>query len=206
MRAARGREPLFDDIGRLEKVGAIVGVLESESLPPPEACHLIAEECGVAPENLTLLVAPTTSLAGTIQVVARSIETALHKMHELKYDVARVASGFGIAPLPPVAADNLTGIGRTNDAILYGGEVTLWIDDEDARLQELGSKIPSVASADHGEPFSAVFEKYDRDFYKIDPLLFSPAVVTLVNVGTGRSYRFGETRPDVLSKSFKLSS
>ena len=67
----------------------------------------------------------TASIAGSVQVIARSVETALHKMHEIGFDLTQVRSGFGIAPLPPVAADDLVGIGRTNDAMLYGGEVTL---------------------------------------------------------------------------------
>ena len=109
-----------------------------------------------------------------------------------------------LAPLPPVAADDLVGIGRTNDAILYGGEVTLWVRDDDARLAEIGPQVPSCASRDYGEPFAAIFERYGRDFYKIDPLLFSPAVVTLVNLTSGKSHRFGELRPDVLARSFSF--
>jgi methenyltetrahydromethanopterin cyclohydrolase len=137
-----------------------------------------------------------------VQVVARSIETALHKMHELKYEIRNVVSGIGTAPLPPVAADDLVGIGRTNDAVLYGGEVTLWVRDEDARLAEIGPQIPSSASADFGEPFAAIFERYGRDFYKIDPLLFSPAAISLVNLTSGRVHRFGGLRMDVLERSF----
>ena len=114
----------------------------------------------------------------------------------------QVVSGHGIAPLPPIASDDLVGIGRTNDAILYGGEVTLWINGEDDQLSTLGPKIPSSASADYGEPFAAIFERYGRDFYKIDPLLFSPAVVTLVNLTSGRCHRFGETNASVLQRSF----
>ena len=46
------------------------------------------------------------------------------------------------------------------------------------------------------------YERYEQDFYKIDPLLFSPAVLNLINLRSGRSYRFGETRPDILQRSF----
>jgi methenyltetrahydromethanopterin cyclohydrolase len=120
----------------------------------------------------------------------------------LGYDLANVVSGFGSAPLPPVAADDLAGIGRTNDAILYGGQVTLWVRDSDARLAEIGPQIPSSASRDFGEPFAAIYERYGRDFYKIDPLLFSPAVVTLVDLTSGKLHHFGQMRPDVLGKSF----
>lgn len=203
MRALRGREPLLEQLGAQEHGDAAVGVLESGKLPPPAVCRHIADECHVDPENLTLLVAPTASLAGTIQVVARSVETALHKMHELGLDLTQVHSGWGVAPLPPVAADDLAGIGRTNDAILYGGQVTLWLEGDDQQLSEYGPRIPSCASADFGEPFAAVYERYGRDFYRIDPLLFSPAVVTLVNLGTGRVHRFGKVLPDVLRQSFE---
>ncbi len=202
MRAVRGREPLFDVIGRKESADAVVGILEVSRLPHEDVCHLVAEECGVAAENLTLMVAPTSSLAGSIQVVARSIETALHKLHEVGFDIQRVRSGFGVAPLPPVAGDDLVGIGRTNDAVLYGGEVTLWVTGDDASLREFGPRIPSSASPDHGQPFAEIFARYDRDFYKIDPLLFSPARVVLNNLDTGTSMQFGEIDPQVIHESF----
>ena len=202
MRAACGREELFRAIGFRERAVHAVGVLESGRLPPASVCEKIAADCGVAPAALTLLVAPTASLAGTVQVVARSVETCLHKLHELGFDLARVRSGYGTAPLPPVAADDLAGIGRTNDAVLYGGEVTLWVTGDDASVEHLGPGVPSGSSADHGLPFVQIFERYHRDFYQIDPLLFSPAVVTFVNVQTGRSQRFGRLCPEVLRASF----
>ena len=202
MRAVAGREPLIAELGLKETSDRVVGVLESAKLPADDICRQIAEQCQVTPDHLILLVARTASLAGTVQVVARSVETALHKLHELGYDLKNVTSGFGSAPLPPVAADDWAGIARTNDAILYGGQVTLWVRDDDARLAEVGPQVPSSASRDFGEPFAAVFARYERDFYKIDPLLFSPAVVTLINLASGRSHRFGELRPDVLRKSF----
>jgi methenyltetrahydromethanopterin cyclohydrolase len=203
MRALRGREPLLEQLELLDHCEAAVGVLESGRLPPAHVCRHIAEECHVDPEDLTLLVAPTRSIAGTVQVVARSVETALHKMHEIGFDLRAVVSGFGVAPLPPVAADDLTGIGRTNDSILYGGTVTLWVRGDDAQLQEIGPQIPSSASSDHGQPFAVVYERYERDFYKIDPRLFSPAVIQLVNMTSGRSHRFGTVLPDVLRRSFE---
>lgn len=202
MRAARGREALFDEIGHRERPSLAVGVLEAGKLPSVDVCSMLAHECGIDEERLTLLIAPTRSIAGAVQVVARSVETALHKLHTLKFDLHRVISGCGFAPLPPVAADDLTGIGRTNDAVLYGGEVTLWVRGDDASLEGIGPQVPSSASRDYGQPFGETFERYGRDFYKIDPLLFSPAVVTFVNLDTGRCLRFGEPNPPVLARSF----
>ena len=162
----------------------------------------LAEACGVASERLTILVAPTASQAGGVQIVARSVETALHKLFELGFDLSRIESGFGTAPLPPVARDDLAAIGRTNDAVLYGAEVTLWVRGDDDSLRTIGPKTPSSASADFGAPFGEIFKRYDGDFYKIDPLLFSPAVVTLANLDTGNSFRFGHTLPRVIHRSF----
>jgi methenyltetrahydromethanopterin cyclohydrolase len=206
MRAARGREELFVSIGHRESPNDVVGVLETGKTPPAAVGARIADECEVAPDRLTLLVAPTASLAGTIQVVARTVETCLHKMHELGFDLTQVRSGYGVAPLPPVAADDMSAIGRTNDAVLYGGEVTLWMQSDDDLLEELGPGIPSSSSADYGAPFGEIFKRYEYDFYRIDPLLFSPACVTLVNLNTGRSHRFGVIAPDVLRRSFSSSS
>ena len=202
MRAAAGKEAIFDTIGFRETTEVAVGVLESSKLPPGEMCQMVAADCRVGPAQLVLCVAPTASQAGTIQIVARSVETALHKLHELGFDLARVASAFGTAPLPPVAADDLSAIGRTNDAVLYGGEVTLWVGGDDESVADIGPRVPSGASSDFGEPFAAIFRRYDCDFYKIDPHLFSPAAVTFCNLDTGRTQRFGQVLPEVIQKSF----
>lgn len=202
MRAAAGREELFRDIGLRESAVAAVGVLETRKPPPSEVVADIAAKCGVATTAVRLAVAPTASQAGHVQVVARSIETALHKLHALKFDLAQVVSAFGTAPLPPTAKDDLAGIGRTNDAVLYGGDVTLWVRGDDATLEAAGPRIPADSSADYGAPFAEIFARYDRDFYRIDPLLFSPATVRLVNLDTGRSFRYGATNADVLHRSF----
>jgi methenyltetrahydromethanopterin cyclohydrolase len=202
MRAAGSRESLFDHIGRREKPEVAVGVLETRKVPPDEVCRQIAEACGVTADKLTLLIAPTASQAGTVQIVARSVETALHKLHELGFDLERIESGYGIAPLPPVAADDLAGIGRTNDAILYGGEVMLWLRGDDDSIQQIGPKVPSGASPAHGEPFADIFARHNHNFYAIDPMLFSPAVVTFNNLDTGNVFRFGHTVPRVIHRSF----
>jgi methenyltetrahydromethanopterin cyclohydrolase len=205
MRAAAGRETLFDDIGWRESATHCVGVLETGAPPTEAVCKDIAQKCGIDTLYLTLLYAPTNSQAGTVQVVARSVETALHKLHELGFDLTRIESAWGAAPLPPVAGDALEGIGRTNDAILYGGHAVLYVRGDDDSLAQIGPRTPSSASPDHGRPFKELFAAYDHDFYKIDKLLFSPARVTLVNLDTGRTHRYGEYEPGVLAQSFGLT-
>jgi methenyltetrahydromethanopterin cyclohydrolase len=162
----------------------------------------VATACGVEPKDVTLLIAPTASLAGGLQVVARSVETALHKLHTLDFDLARLVSAVGVAPLPPVAKDDLAAIGRTNDAILYGARVVLYVDGDDESLEEVGPRVPSSASRDHGEPFAAIFARYNNDFYAVDSHLFSPAEVVFQNVETGRVHAFGSLDDAVLARSF----
>jgi methenyltetrahydromethanopterin cyclohydrolase len=177
-------------------------VLETRKPPPRAVVEMIATACGVAPPAVTLLVAPTASLAGGVQVVARSVETALHKLSELKFDLSRVISAHGSAPLPPVAADDLAAIGRTNDSILYGARVILWVTGDDASLDAIGPRVPSSASRDHGDPFATIFARYNHDFYAVDPHLFSPAEVVFQNLETGRCHAFGRCEPGVLERSF----
>lgn len=203
MRALSAREEIFQHIPGKEESPVAVGVLETRKHPTEEVIASIVAKLPASAEALTLLAAPASSLAGTLQVVARSIETALHKLHELKFDVTQVLSGFGTAPLPPVAPDELAAIGRTNDAILYGGSVTLWVRTDDELLDAIGPKVPSSSSRDHGEPFAEIFKRYG-DFYKIDPLLFSPAEVEFRNLKTGRCRRFGRIEPALVRRSFGI--
>ena len=202
MRAAAGREELFTTIGHRENTDRCVGVLETGRLPPESVCVEIATKCGIARERLTLLVARTASPAGTLQIVARSVETALHKLHLLGFDLAQVQRGVGVAPLPPVADDDLKAIGWTNDAILYGGLVTLVVTADESTIEEVGPRVPSSASPDFGRPFGEIFARYDHDFYRIDPMLFSPAVIGFVRLDKPTEFSYGRLVPDVLMESF----
>ena len=202
MRTKRGKELVLKSLNISDESPYAVGVLECDSLPDESIAELIALECGVETENTVICVAPTRSIAGTVQVVARSVETSMHKLFELGFDLSSIVSGYGTAPLPPPALDFVQGIGRTNDAILYGGHVTLWVNAQDDQIQAIGPKVPSLASRDYGVPFAKTFKKYDYDFYKVDPGLFSPAMLTIVNLKSGHSYRYGSLRPDIVSESF----
>jgi methenyltetrahydromethanopterin cyclohydrolase len=201
-RALIRAEDLYDDLDVDERASVAVLALETRDEPPADLAANVAERAGVAPGDLTLLYAPTASLAGGVQVAARIVETALHKLHEIDFDVKRVVSGYGTCPLPPVSADDGKAIGRTNDAVLYGGRVELTVDASDEELEGIVERVPASSSSDFGEPFGKVLEDAEWDFYKIDPLLFSPAEVSLVSVQTGRSFHAGGVRLDVLERSF----
>src|SRR5262249_14758525 len=202
MRAHYGKEELYSHIPGKEQAPVAVGVIETRKLPDDAVGQFLSDAMNLPANKITLLAAPAASLAGNLTVVARWLETALHKLHELNFDLGQVVSGFGSAPLPPVAKDELGAIGRTNDAILYGGRVVIWVNAEDDQLADVGPKVPACASSDFRAPFASIFERYDHDFYKIDPMLFSPAEVLFCNLKTGRAHAFGRTRADVLFRSF----
>jgi methenyltetrahydromethanopterin cyclohydrolase len=199
---ARVETELF---GRLEYAEGAdgPGVLALEGRDPPDerVASYIAGKAGITPDRLVLLIAPTASLAGGVQVSARVVETALHKMMELGFDVRRVVSGFGTAPIAPVAKDDLRAIGRTNDCVLYGGTVHLMVRGDDEELADLVARVPSSSSRDYGTPFHELFESYGGDFYKVDPHLFSPAEVYVTNLESGRTFHAGGTNAEVLQRS-----
>src|SRR5437016_7626183 len=198
---ARVEKELFAKLGYAEQAQRGVLALETRTLPSDEVAAWVGQKAGLAPSQLTFVVAPTASLAGGVQIAARILETGLHKMDTLGFDVNKILSGVGTAPLPPVAKNDLRAIGRTNDCILYGGQARYTVNADDAELAALVPRIPSSASKDYGTPFYDIFKRYDSDFYKIDPLLFSPAEVWLTSVQSGRTYHAGHVNPEVLRAS-----
>jgi methenyltetrahydromethanopterin cyclohydrolase len=198
---ARVERELFEKLSYEEEAEDGVLVLETRSLPTDEVVASIAEKARLQPVQLTLVVAPTASLAGGVQISARIIETGLHKIETLGFDVRRVVGATGTAPLPPVAKNDLRAIGRTNDCILYGGQARYTVRAPDAELEKLAEQVPASASRDYGTPFYEIFQRYGGDFYKIDPLLFSPAEVWLTSTETGRTFHAGRLNPEVLEAS-----
>jgi methenyltetrahydromethanopterin cyclohydrolase len=198
---ARVERELFEKLGYEEQADEGVLVLEGRTLPTDEVARWVADKARLEPARLTFVVAPTASLAGGVQISARIIETGLHKMETLGFDVRRVVSALGSAPLPPVAKNDLRAIGRTNDCILYGGQARYTIRAGDSELESLAEQVPASASRDYGTPFYEIFQRYGGDFYKIDPLLFSPAEVWLTSTETGRTFHAGRLNPEVLEAS-----
>ena len=203
-RAVRAAEPLYERWPLRALADASVLLLETDRLPGVEVAEVVAAACGLPPRALTLVAASTGSLAGTFQVAARSVETALHKLAELGFDVGTIISGAGTCPVAPGLPDTLQAIGRTNDAVLYGAEVVLWTRCEDAAIESILDRVPSCASREHGRLFYDLFREHG-DFYRIDPLLFSPARVTFVNSATGRVFAAGRIDEATLLRSFGLA-
>jgi methenyltetrahydromethanopterin cyclohydrolase len=199
---ARVERELYERIGYAETADTVVLVLESRALPNEGVVRFVADKCRVRPEGLWLLIAPTASIAGCVQVAARSVETGLHKMLELGFDVRSVRSGAGVCPLAPVAKNDLRAIGWTNDCILYGTRAYFAVHADDAEVAAMVERLPAATSSDYGTPFYEIFKRAGNQFYKIDRMLFSPAEVAVNNLASGRVFRAGRLDPDVLVKSF----
>ena len=201
-RALAGREELYKELGYKDAADAACLVLESDKAPPMEVIEKVARDTGVKAEHLTFILTPTRSLAGTVQIVARVLEVAMHKIHTLHFPLDHVVDGMASAPVPPPSPDFLTGMGRTNDAILFGGHAHLFVKGSDEAAAKLAKELPSSASRDYGRPFAEVFKAVNMDFYKIDPMLFSPAAVTVTAIESGNSFVGGKLDAALLDQSF----
>jgi len=198
---ARVEEKLFRELKYEDKCEKAVITLETRKIPDEKVADFIAQKCRLKPNNLYILAAPTASVVGSIQISARIVETGVHKLHELGFDMGKIICGSGSAPIAPVAKNDLEAMGKTNDCVLYGGRTMYFVDADDSEVEKIINEVPSKASKDYGLPFLELFEKYDRDFFKIDPKLFSPAEITVSNTRTGSVFHSGGTNEEILRKS-----
>ena len=200
---ARGEKKLYAELGYEDdaKVGVIL--LETREVPSDEVTQYIADKCGIATSDLYCILAPTACLVGSIQVSARVVEVGMHKLHEIGFDLDRVRSGYGVAPVAPVAKKDARAMGVTNDCILYGGRTFYFVRSDDKDLKDVIKKVPSSSSKQYGQPFYDLFKSVGNDFYKVDPLLFSPAEITFNHIESGKTYHAGELNAEILKQSIE---
>jgi len=196
---------LFQKIGYKDDFDEAVIVLETSKYPPDGALVEISNKCSINPKNLYVIVVPTNSIAGSIQVSSRIVEVGMHRLDTLGFELKSIVYGAGVCPIAPVHPDPTIMIGRTNDAIIYAGEVDLMIVyDKDEDLKSIVKNASSDASSSYGKTFYEIFKEAGFDFYNVDPKIFAPASITLRNISTGRSYRSGTVNRKLLIRSFEL--
>lgn len=185
---------------------AIIG-LESEKLPLDDAISYIASECGVKSGRVYAVVTPTNSVAGSVQIAGRIVEIGVYKLRRLDLDPRKILYAFGSAPISPIHPKLARAMGRTNDALYYGGETYYTVNfEDDQKLKEIVSKAPSATANEYGKPFYEIFKAAGFDFYKIDPNLFAPGVVSITNVKTGLTLRSGGISARVLKETMGVTS
>ncbi|ELZ46219.1 N(5),N(10)-methenyltetrahydromethanopterin cyclohydrolase [Halorubrum coriense DSM 10284] len=196
-RALVGRETEFERVGYYDSAEFATLAIESTTLPDEEVAEQVAELAEVDAEGVFLPTFATGSTAGSVTTAARAAELAVFRLLEVGYEPTDVLHASGSAPLAPPTRDETEAMGRTNDALAYGGEVHLQVARDDDRFGE----IVSTASEEYGTPFVDVFEDADWDFYDVPESVFAPAQVT-VDVVDGPVYTVGETDEELLAESF----
>ena len=207
-RAKSKAEKLFEEIDYNDDSDCAVIVFETPKMPNEEVMEIVANKCGVSPENTYAIFAPTACLTGSIQVAARIVETGIHKLHEIHFPLDVLRDGFGTTTVAPIAKDDLGAMGRTNDSISAAGMTYYTIvaeKEKESELFELLKKAPANTSPSYGEPFLETFKKANYDFYAIDPGLFAPAQYTVTNIKTGKTLTVGEINHSLLKQSYKIS-
>lgn len=197
-------EELYQELAYHDESDCPVLVIENDAVPPLAIIEKIAAACGVEPAKLTIIVTPTSSLAGGVQVVARVLEVAMHKAHALHFPLENIVDGSGFAPICPPHPNFVKAMGRTNDAILFAGQVHIFVKGSDEEAKKLADALPSSTSKDYGKPFADIFKACDYDFFKIDAMLFSPASVIVTAVESGKTFRAGHIDNALLDQSFGL--
>ena len=196
---------IYEQIGYRDESETGVLVLETEKIPTEQVVKRIAEECEVKPENLYLIVVPTSSIVGSIQISGRVVETGIHRLSELGLDPKTIVYACGSAPIAPIHPKKVNAMGMTNDAILYAGVVHLTLEcDDEKELEEIVESAPSSSSSMYGEPFLKIFKEAGYDFYKIDPKLFAPSTIIVNNLKSGKVLTAGGINEEILARSFGL--
>ncbi|UTB31693.1 MAG: methenyltetrahydromethanopterin cyclohydrolase [Methanobacterium sp. ERen5] len=196
----------YEEIDYKDDADIAILTLEADKLPGEDVADNIASACGVKSEDVYLLVAPTSSLVGSIQIAGRVVENGTYKMLEfLKFDVKKVKHAAGIAPIAPIDPDGLKAMGKTNDAVLFGGRTYYYVESEEGDdIKALAEQLPSSSSEGYGKPFFDVFKEAEFDFYKIDKGMFAPAEVVINDMRTGETFRAGAVNVELLKKSFGI--
>lgn len=198
---------IFAELKYEDKADCGVIVLETVQEPPEELVKELALECKISARQLYTILVPTTSVAGSVQVSGRIVETGLHKLSKLGVDPLSIRYAWGCAPIAPVHPKFAEAMGKTNDVILYGGIAYFALKHEnDAELKTLLKKAPSSASKHYGKPFKLVFKEANHDFYQIDPNFFAPAVFIVNNLSTGSVFQVGKFNVEVLKQSLELAT
>jgi len=193
---------IYEKIGYRDKTDVAVIALETSKEPPEAVITYISEESKITPDNLSVILVPTTSMAGSIQVSGRIVETGVHKLMKLGLDPKVIMYAWGYAPIASLHPRFAQAMGRTNDAILYAGTAYYVVQyDDDEKLKEIVKKAPSIASKSYGRPFYEIFKNANYDFYKIDPNLFAPAVLIVNNAKTGSIFQAGQINVEVFKQS-----
>ncbi len=205
---AKKPKRIFESIGYTEYSDETALVLETNKIPNEDVVKYVSSETGVEPKNIYIVVVAPNSIAGSVQVSARIVETGIFKFNTIGFDIKCITYGFGVCPIAPLHSDPLIMMGRTNDMLLYGGSTYYMVNyPDDAKLEEYVKKVPSSSSKDYGKSFVDLVKQFGEEIlYKIDPNVFAPAMVIVNNISSGKTFKAGYINVNVIKNSIALSS
>ncbi|WP_459192214.1 methenyltetrahydromethanopterin cyclohydrolase [Halosimplex sp. J119] len=198
-RALVAEEDEFQRVGYRDDFEFAVLAVETEEVPDERVIDHVAEVASVAESGVFMPAFSTASLTGSVAAAARAAEMATFRLSELGYDPLDVLSASGSAPVAPVADDEEGAIARTNDALAYGGQAHVVVDEPFDRFDE----VASTATEEYDRPFADIFAHADWDFHEVPESVFAPAQVTIDVLG-GDTHVVGDVNDERLAESFGL--
>ena len=195
---------VFEKIGYKDEHSEAVIVMETNKKPTDEVAQKVAADCKVDPKDLYMVLTTTASMAGSVQVSGRVVETGLYRLEFLGLNPNKVFFASGSAPIMPPHPDVGISTAKEEDALLYGGVGSYVIDEEEAKLQEYATKAPATAWPDYGKTSYEALKAVSFDWSKLDPSFFTIGKLVLTSKKTGKTYIGGKVNPEMLRKSIEL--
>jgi methenyltetrahydromethanopterin cyclohydrolase len=172
----------------------VVVALQGGLIPDTRLTDYIAAKCGLDPKQVFILTAATGSVAGMVNVAARTLETTLWRLHELGFNPEKVITAWGKAPVPPVSKDEYKAMIRANTYIYYGGTVGLTVECEDEEITKILAAVPlsPETSDQYGTPFGKLLDEADGNIFQMTGFVHSVTKVIFYNAQTGKTFKCGE--------------
>lgn len=185
------------------QTGSYSAVVQADVVPNEEWIVSLAKAAHCHPEQITLVVAPETSMVGAAQIAGRMNENIIFTMERsLGLDSNIVASIEGYSPVCPPGGKSASGKMLTPDDFLhYGAYARVSLAKGVAvDYQKLADDLVFASTDIFGTLFSDLLRKAGGDFFKIPNLLHinKLAIVEVVDSDSEKSYRSGSFRPDLL--------
>jgi len=175
---------------------------QADVLPDEQLADEIAAACHISPENVYILAAKTGSLAGSVQICSRTIETTVWRLHVKGFDLHKVISGMGSCPIAPPVKDEFKAMVRVNVAVLYGSIVRFIVDCADSEIEAVIDLLPTMSAKRYGYPFAKMLEEGGRDIFNTDKDIHGAAIFEIMNYRTGSVFKAGEIREEYLQELF----
>jgi len=185
-----------------------VACIQTTKYPSNSFIKLIAREVEIDPKDIYILVAPTASIVGSIQISARTVEQVLPTLYDHNFNLNNIIHAYGIAPIAPIAKTELDAYGLVNDCVVYGNETILYVSCEDKEIISILDEIPFSKKSNndiYGLSFKEILQRCDCDWAKVPRDWDAPAKVIFHNQKSGHSFSTGKINYEMLSKSLFMS-